>query len=113
MKTIALALGLSVMTLAGPALAEKSAADLSVRVSYSDLDLSKSDDASSMLKRLRIAVQRVCVSDQDSNLTPSDVRAARACRSQLMKASVERIGSSELTRLYEQTNARPLTVAGN
>lgn len=107
MKKIALALGLSVMTLAGPALAETNAANnLTVRVS-------QSGDAASLLSCLRIAVQRVCVSDQDFNLTPAHARQARVCRQELMKASVERIGSPELMRLYEQTKARPLTVAGN
>lgn len=72
-----------------------------VPVRYADLDLSQTEDAQSLLSRLRYAAMRACAAEMQNQEGPAARRAIAECRDSAVAAAVAQIGETELTRLHQ------------
>jgi UrcA family protein len=88
----------------GPAAAKEVASaearPRAISVAYADLDLSRRDDASVLLGRLRLAAARACEVREVRQPGPTLRRAIAACRDEAVTQAVASIDAPELTRLY-------------
>jgi UrcA family protein len=71
-----------------------------ISVAYADLDLSRRDDASIILGRLRLAAARACEVREVRRQGATLRRAIAACREEAVTQAVAGVDASELTRLY-------------
>jgi UrcA family protein len=70
----------------------------SVRVRYSDLNLSTQQGSQALYTRIVAAAAQVCQVDDIRNLKA--VAAARSCRAQAIAQAVHEVGSPALAALY-------------
>jgi UrcA family protein len=71
-----------------------------ISVAYADLDLSRREDASVLLGRLRLAATRACEVREVRQPGPTLRRAIAACREEAVTQAIASIDAPELTRLY-------------
>ena len=68
----------ALLAVSSPALAKSTGDPIAVRVSYTDLDLTRAHGQATLARRLHRAVMQVC--EPATILAPSAVREARLCR---------------------------------
>lgn len=104
MKRVCLALASLLAMGIGPAAAkELTSADArprAISVAYADLDLSRPEDASVLLGRLRLAATRACEVREVRQPGPTLRRAIATCRDAAVTEAVAGIDAPELTRVY-------------
>lgn len=71
-----------------------------IPVSYSDLNLTTSEDASALLSRLRQAASAACEAHEISQPSASLRRAIAKCRDDALEVAIAQLEEPELTRLY-------------
>jgi len=98
-----LAAGLSVALLAAPVWADTFAGEnpRAVPVAYQDLDLRQSQDAATMLSRLRTATARACEMRELAQPGPTARRAIRACRDDALETAIRELNEPEVTRQHQ------------
>ncbi len=104
MKRFVIATVLAISVSASPVLAEEARHNQDARlvtVSHSDLDLSRADDAASLLSRLRYAATRACEVEGVRSESPALRRAVEQCRTDAVAEAVAQINSPPLTRLHQ------------
>ena len=98
-----IAAGLGGWLLASTAFAAPSADSNSVRVSFSELDLTKDAGVERLYARLRRAAQQVCGSVDQRDLVA--LRQQESCVKQALDHAVEDVHSSRLTARHKGTAA--------
>lgn len=83
-----------------PASAAPRIHEVSVRVSYADLDLTKVADVKTLSRRLERALDKVC-GNPHGEASMTMVRAIRACRADSRAVAVAAIDAPLLTALYQ------------
>jgi UrcA family protein len=99
-KNIVFALVLAASLTATPALAqERSGHAQMISVRYADLDPSRTEDAATLLARLRRAAQVTCTPETGRGNARLN-RSIDACRTEALDRAVASIDRPELSRLY-------------
>ncbi|MET0988035.1 MAG: UrcA family protein [Steroidobacteraceae bacterium] len=80
-----------------------------VKVSYSDLDLSRADHAARLYQRLKSAATRVCAPSNERQLSGAALR--RACMGQALERAVVAVAAPQLTQYYAAKTGQTPPVA--
>jgi UrcA family protein len=67
-------------------------------VSYADLDLTRSEDAAALYRRIKAAAQVVC--DRQNSRAIEVVAGVRRCKEEVTARAVADVNAAELTRYY-------------
>ncbi|MEZ5994308.1 MAG: UrcA family protein [Hyphomonadaceae bacterium] len=98
-----IAAGFALMASAGVAAAQgQDAPAQAISVNYEDLDLNRTEDAASLLSRLRYAAMRACEVDAMQRPGPAARRAINECRNAALEQAVADANEPELARLYAE-----------
>jgi UrcA family protein len=71
-----------------------------VPVRYADLNLSQSDDAATLLERLRLATTRACEVREVAHPVARTQRGIEACRQAALAEAVAKLDAPMVTQLY-------------
>jgi UrcA family protein len=108
-RTFAAALCVLGLGLSGPAFAastnDPAHGDLSVVVSYADLDLTSEAGARAMLDRVTAAASKVC--GRRTEYIENAVAARNACRKVTVDAAVARLANTNVTRVHAGGQLQP------
>ena len=91
----------------GVALADQDGHVIPQAVRYSDLDLSRPEDAKKLYERIRVAAKVVC--ENYDRIELAGHRQFLQCRSSAVDAAVRKVGSDQLTAIHLGRTKRPVT----
>ncbi|HEY4644773.1 MAG TPA: UrcA family protein [Steroidobacteraceae bacterium] len=96
-------LGVSSLALADQAATARSG-ESAMRIGFSDLDLSKTDDVAELYARIKNGARLVCV-DSSSPWDAKRTESIKRCYSAVLDDAVAQINQPKLTALHQQKNA--------